>query len=130
VLARDRDVEREPEARLGIGIEADVVAHPSAGVEVQLEAGVRVRLPDGVFGVEHELEAARRARERFVPQRVDDGLPPLIRRRRCDYRCDVEVAAPVFVRAERVRAARVDADHVIRDASQEGNQFGEVRLRP
>ncbi len=49
VLSRDRDVQREPEAWLGVRVVALVVVHPGTRVEVQAERGaewvgqVRVR---------------------------------------------------------------------------------------
>src|SRR5712691_4038001 len=98
-----------------------------AAIEVQLEAGLGRRLPNDRRAVEHELQPARGTRERLVPDRLDDRLLRCPCGRRADDRGDVEVAPAGLVRAEGVRAPRVDADELgLDDGPQPSDEVLEV----
>jgi hypothetical protein len=98
-----------------------VERHPLAAVQVQL--GNRA-----AAGVDDELEAAGRARERLVAERRDELVLPFSCERAFHDDGHVDVAASVHVAAERARSGEVDADEVVAEQPTEAlDQLVEVR---
>ena len=126
-LSQDRAVEREPVpldvARLGVDSERDA----GTRVEVEREPGVGCRHACGLLRVEDELEPARGARKRFVPQCGHDRMLVAGGDGQPRDGGHVEVAASGVEIVEPERAGRVDADQALaQDIAQSACQLAVV----
>jgi hypothetical protein len=131
VAAGDVEVDHEPVAGLAARIQRQVILDPRPGVEVELELDRRRRRPDRLAVVDDELEAASRARQRPVAERLGQAAAGRRAERPRADRDQVDIAGRRDPVAERRRPRQINRDEVVpeRGAEPVGDRDG-VALEP